>query len=132
MNNLSICFETVGVKCWKRRCIQNFLKGFLRGTVSKRKKRYYVLLKMYFCLDSVAVEKYSTNGFVSVGQLFRLISDLVRGRLLVVKIIIKYPSNFRPCIRLNTMIPLCIYFPFCDCSERRNSKQIQTRIIIYD
>jgi hypothetical protein len=94
MNNLSICFETVGVKCWKRRCIQNFLKGFLRGTVSKRKKRYYVLLKMYFCLDPVAVEKHSTNGFVSVGQLFRLISNLVRGRSLLVKIIIKKHLKF--------------------------------------
>jgi hypothetical protein len=67
--------------------IQNFVKGFLTDTLSKQKKlRYYVLLKMYFCLDSVAVEKYFTNGkFVSVCQLFRLISDLVRGRLLVVK-----------------------------------------------
>ena len=53
--------------------IQNFVKGFLTDTLSKQKKRYYVLLKMYFCLDSVPGEKYFTNGkFVSVGQLFRL------------------------------------------------------------
>jgi hypothetical protein len=34
--------------------------------ISEQKKRYYVLLKMHFCIDSVAVEKYSTNGFVSM------------------------------------------------------------------
>ena len=78
-------FETVGVKCCKRRCIQNFVKGFLTATLSKQKKGYYALLKMYFCLDSVAVKKYSTNAFRSVGRLFQLISDLVRGRLLVVQ-----------------------------------------------
>jgi hypothetical protein len=73
---------------------------------------------MYFCLDSVAVEKYFTNGkFVSVGQLFRLISDLVRGRLLVVNIVIKKHSNFGPCINLNTMMPLCIYFPFATAAK---------------
>ena len=106
------------VKCWKRRCIQNVVKGFLADTLSKRKKRYYVLLKMYFCLDSIAVEKYSTNGFVGVCQLSRFVSDLVRGRLLVVKIIIKNPSNFWPCcIHLNTMIPLCIYFPFATAAK---------------
>jgi hypothetical protein len=91
--------------------IQNFVKGFLTDTLSKQKKRYYVVLKMYFCLDSVAVEKYFTNGkFVSVGQLFRLIGDLVRGRLLVVNIVIN-------CIHLNTMITLCIYFPFATAAK---------------
>jgi hypothetical protein len=72
----------------------NFVKGFLTDTLSKRTKRYYALLKMYFCLDSVAFEKYSTNGFVSIGKLFRFISDLVRGRSLVVKRFIKKTLKF--------------------------------------
>jgi uncharacterized membrane protein YwzB len=105
------------------------MKGFLTGTVSKRKKRYYVLLKMYFCLDSVAVEKYSTNGFVSVGQLFRLISNLVRGRLLVVKIIIK-SLKFWALHSFEYDDTTLYLFSFRDCSERRNSKQFQTIIII--
>jgi phosphate-selective porin len=41
-----------------------FCERFLTDTLSKRKKIYYVLVKMYFCLDSVAVEKYSTNDFI--------------------------------------------------------------------